>query len=275
MLSIPGFTHPVKDLFLEDALEATGFAVGRGSKWAKKGEGGGPGESGRRGACGSGGGGGSGAGDSGGASGGAWAEGYSEQTQQSLANIDESQVNTDLIEAVVAHVVNTRGQRPAGVPGSSGSGNGAGENHKDRDDANAILIFAPGVEEIGRICRQLQGSPRLRAGALVLPLHGGLPPSQQARVFQRPPKGERASICVARPQRLQLCWSPPPLCCTLFAKPSCPALPWHAGALLALCCRRPCRHGQGGGLHQRGGDLPHHRRHHLRDRHRQGQGDGL
>jgi HrpA-like RNA helicase len=27
-------------------------------------------------------------------------------------------------------------------------------------------------------------------GALVLPLHGGLPPSQQARVFDRPPRGE-------------------------------------------------------------------------------------
>lgn len=34
VLTIPGFTHPVRDLFLEDALEATGFAVGRGSKWA-------------------------------------------------------------------------------------------------------------------------------------------------------------------------------------------------------------------------------------------------
>ena len=36
-LTIPGFTHPVRDLFLEDVLEATGFAVGRGSRWAKRG----------------------------------------------------------------------------------------------------------------------------------------------------------------------------------------------------------------------------------------------
>ena len=35
-LTIPGFTHPVRDLFLEDVLEATGFAVGRGSRWAKR-----------------------------------------------------------------------------------------------------------------------------------------------------------------------------------------------------------------------------------------------
>jgi len=36
-LTIPGFTHPVRDLFLEDVLEATGFAVSRGSRWAKRG----------------------------------------------------------------------------------------------------------------------------------------------------------------------------------------------------------------------------------------------
>lgn len=60
--------------------------------------------------------------------------------------------------------------------------------------AAAILIFATGAEEINRVVRALQGSPRVRSaargGALwVLPLHGGLPPSQQARVFDRPPQG--------------------------------------------------------------------------------------
>jgi HrpA-like RNA helicase len=51
-----------------------------------------------------------------------------------------------------------------------------------------------GADEISRICRALSSSARVAAaagggGALVLPLHGGLPPSQQARVFNRPPKG--------------------------------------------------------------------------------------
>ena len=32
MLSIPGITHPVRDLYLEDALEHTNFVIGRGSK---------------------------------------------------------------------------------------------------------------------------------------------------------------------------------------------------------------------------------------------------
>ena len=33
---IPGFTHPVREFFLEDALELTGFRIGKGSKYAKK-----------------------------------------------------------------------------------------------------------------------------------------------------------------------------------------------------------------------------------------------
>lgn len=35
VITIPGFTHPVRDLFLEDVLEYTGFVVGRGGKWSK------------------------------------------------------------------------------------------------------------------------------------------------------------------------------------------------------------------------------------------------
>lgn len=32
MLSIPGLSHPVRDLYLEDVLERTRFVIGRGSK---------------------------------------------------------------------------------------------------------------------------------------------------------------------------------------------------------------------------------------------------
>ena len=35
-LTIPGFTHPVREFFLEDVFEMTGFRVGKGSRWAKK-----------------------------------------------------------------------------------------------------------------------------------------------------------------------------------------------------------------------------------------------
>ena len=33
MLSIPGLTHPVRDLHLEDVLERTRFVIGRGSRY--------------------------------------------------------------------------------------------------------------------------------------------------------------------------------------------------------------------------------------------------
>jgi hypothetical protein len=35
-MTIPGFTHPVRPFWIEDALEQTGYVVGRDSKWAKK-----------------------------------------------------------------------------------------------------------------------------------------------------------------------------------------------------------------------------------------------
>ena len=120
------------DMFLEDALEATGFLVGKTSKWAKR--------------SGSGNGGGSGGGGGakkkgGDADGGAsmLGQGYSEQTRQSLANIDEAMVNTDLIEALVAQVLGSRQrqQQPEGAGGGGKRGGGG-------DDASAILIFAPG-----------------------------------------------------------------------------------------------------------------------------------
>ncbi|KAL4527192.1 hypothetical protein Ndes2526B_g09099 [Nannochloris sp. 'desiccata'] len=170
ILSIPGFTHPVTDMFLEDALEATGFMVGKTSKWAKKLAGkkdDGDGEE-----------------ESDGAQRGVNSRSsYSSETMHSLRNIDESLVNYDLIETLVSHVA---------AKSSLGSNNNA-KNNKNNKEANAILIFAPGADEISRIVRALENSPRLAAaapgGIRALPLHGGLPPSHQTRVFERPPPG--------------------------------------------------------------------------------------
>ena len=35
LVSIPGFTHPVAEYYLEDALERTGFLIGRNSRRAR------------------------------------------------------------------------------------------------------------------------------------------------------------------------------------------------------------------------------------------------
>jgi len=53
-----------------------------------------------------------------------------------------------------------------------------------------ILIFLPGVAEIDRTLRALQGSPHLHA----LPLHASLQPAEQRRVFPAAPSGKRKVI---------------------------------------------------------------------------------
>ncbi len=62
-------------------------------------------------------------------------------------------------------------------------------------DNGAVLIFLPGELEINRVANGLKmrsssGGPRLH----VLPLHGSLPPDQQALVFAVPPYGKRKVV---------------------------------------------------------------------------------
>ena len=53
----------------------------------------------------------------------------------------------------------------------------------------SILVFLPGVGEITRLCQDLSCGGGGGGGLHVLPLHGALPASEQARVFGPPPKG--------------------------------------------------------------------------------------
>ena len=134
---------------------------------------------------------------------------------------------------------------------------------------------AAGADEISRICRTLSSSGRVAAaagggGVLVLPLHGGLPPSQQARVFNRPPKGASAAWGgEGTGQR----WDEVPSLkndqnrsCCLYASPAphrdrCRLV--RQGELVpppAAPPPLPRRHRQDCGGDQRGRDIHHHRR---------------
>jgi len=166
IISIPGFTHPVQDFFLEDVLEETGYLIGKTSKWAKtkvKNE-----EE-------------------------AVARyrdaGYSEATAKSMAVVNEFNINVDLIEALVCSVL--RGNRQAANNTKSANGTNP-KGAKPTANNNAILIFVPGAQLITKLVKKLSSSGIIRSQGLqvmVLPLHGGLPPSEQSKVFDRPPPG--------------------------------------------------------------------------------------
>jgi len=188
-VSIPGFTFPVRELFLEDILERTGFMVSKTSRWARKGNAGAKGGKGKA------------LDDS--CSGEAGA--LSEQTRRSLENIDEACVNFDLVCAAVAYMIAAEARDGPGAllagweqepetEGAKGGGSG-------RKGPGAVLVFLPGALEIFRMQRALGDSKEVAAACssarcqlVVLPLHGALPTTQQARVFERPPRGARKVV---------------------------------------------------------------------------------
>ncbi|GIL84569.1 hypothetical protein Vretifemale_13233, partial [Volvox reticuliferus] len=184
MMTIPGFTYPVREFYLEDAFELTGHVVGQSSKYARRGGGGGG--KGQR----------SGKGEAA-PSLPALSQAlpsYSQSTLRSLENVDESQVNYDLLVDLVAHIIERHKQDGAAAflsdwPQAFSSGRG------DVSGGGAILVFLPGAPEISKMQRMLLQSGKVLAAAggrgnlRVLPLHGSLSSADQSRVFARPPAG--------------------------------------------------------------------------------------
>eukprot|EP00053_Salpingoeca_punica_P017114 m.163705 g.163705 ORF g.163705 m.163705 type:complete len:1485 (-) comp17116_c0_seq1:220-4674(-) len=80
---------------------------------------------------------------------------------QAQLSQSEASINYELIAALVAHICVT-----------------------DKDEGG-ILIFLPGIAEIKRCMREVQGLPGLPCTLEVLPLHSSVSPSEQTRVFQR------------------------------------------------------------------------------------------
>ena len=184
-LEAGGRTFPVDHLFLEDAYDATGYALAPDSRAAVR-----PDRGGARG----------GAdrarlerGAGGGARGAAlvragWGDdagdapplnkhfdpaayvGYSASTLRNLARLDETVLDLDLVEEVVAHI------------------------HADRPPG-AVLVFLPGLAEITALADRLAALPDAREGHLrVLPLHSSVSAADQRRVFDRPPPGVRKIV---------------------------------------------------------------------------------
>jgi HrpA-like RNA helicase len=195
--TIPGRFFPVQDYYLEDAMDATNHLIEEGSPMARRGSG----PKFKRAAVEV-----SGRGgktytqqvmwedESAPADGDedpAWvdfmaelrAEGYRSTTITSLARVDETVINYDLIEDLLRYIVD---KEPEMV-----------ENGDDHYRENgAVLIFLPGLGEIRVLLERLSGSRYFGSGrnSLILPLHSALSSAEQQRIFERPPRGVRKII---------------------------------------------------------------------------------
>ncbi|TYZ59672.1 hypothetical protein PybrP1_011333 [[Pythium] brassicae (nom. inval.)] len=192
MLTVPGRTFPVQELFLEDVLELTEYVIddaspayipyesvqqsaqlkvsGRGGTsvsqrvyWEASSRGRTPAPAAGSGATGD---------DEG-------QNAYSERTRKMLACIDASVINYELIVELVEHVV-TKSELV---------------RLSDAQPSASILVFLPGLHEISTLLDLLSGHRLFRDEQRfsLLPLHSSLSPQDQQRIF-RQARGVRTSV---------------------------------------------------------------------------------
>ncbi|KAJ1457686.1 P-loop containing nucleoside triphosphate hydrolase protein [Pelagophyceae sp. CCMP2097] len=163
LVTIPGRAHPVRALYLEDALALTAFKVdprsdcrvnpkrrptsahtGLAQKdWAQK------------------------------------LPKHRDGVHLALSILDPAAVNYDLIASLVEQIC-------AGAAGQYVT--------EDADGSlGGILIFMPGMLEISNMTEKLKSSRGLK-NAVVYALHSGLATDEQTQVFDRPPKGTRKVV---------------------------------------------------------------------------------
>ncbi|CBN75205.1 conserved unknown protein [Ectocarpus siliculosus] len=210
VLHIPGRTFPVRDLYLEDAIAATGHRprLKRKQASATPGTTGGGGDSPAAAPSAkphekSGG----GAGRPGGLQGpNHWLQEFEEEDNNkedlpqrerergALGGLDMDRVDKDhlhykLLVSLVLYAVSPQGERELGLRGGEEEDDGG-----DRGVSGSVLVFMPGTMEIDRLCRELEHATEGGQGLFVLPLHGSLPPQRQRAVFDPPPRGKRKVV---------------------------------------------------------------------------------
>lgn len=150
VIEIQGRTHPVTQYFLEDSIELTGFVPSPESRKRKKDE---EAELGLNTA------------DADENLNKVIGNNFSQQTRTSMAALSESEVNFELIEAVLIYIKNQN------VPG-------------------AVLIFLPGWNLIFALMKHLQNSRHFSGpGFTILPCHSQIPREDQRKVFAPVPLG--------------------------------------------------------------------------------------
>ncbi|GAB7344449.1 hypothetical protein MBLNU457_2291t1 [Dothideomycetes sp. NU457] len=157
IVQVPGRTFPVQGLFLEDAIEITGYTnedsnqngaaaddddddIDPESKTSGSTQG---------------------------------LVGYSPKTVRTLANYDEYKINYNLILKLLENVA---------------------YNQQFQQFSNAILIFLPGIAEIRQLNDILTSVPSFSQGWLVYPLHSTFSSEEQQAAFKVPPPGMRKIV---------------------------------------------------------------------------------
>ncbi|KAK9844162.1 hypothetical protein WJX81_006552 [Elliptochloris bilobata] len=170
-LQIPGFTFPVKELYLEDVLQATRWTPDRGCDCLRSGGGGGSSK-------------GAAAGEAARVAQQAAAEhaglealrargGYGEPMLRAMRALDPEKLNYELAAAALRWVAAQR-------------------------DGGAVLVFMSGLMEITKLYELcLQDSTikaATRQGEWLIALHSSLSSAEQQTVFERPPDGVRKIV---------------------------------------------------------------------------------
>ena len=150
-MSIPGRAQPVQQFRLEDALEMTGHLILEESEYAAKKANDDNNNrmsktSLRR-----------------------MYPNYSKNVITSLANVDESVTNYELIGDLLEYICTLK-------------------------EDGAILVFVSGLGEIKSAMEEISKRESLSNSAVIYPLHSSLSNDEQTAIFQRPPEGKRKIV---------------------------------------------------------------------------------
>jgi ATP-dependent RNA helicase DHX29 len=161
VLQVPGRTFPVSSMYLEDAIELTGYSLDKGyqeKKYTdldddadiddvnKEGSKSGDAKNLRA---------------------------YSTQTRNTLAQIDEYQIEYELIQQLMISIAT---------------------DERFIKYSKAILVFLPGIAEIRVLNDMLLGHPMFSSNWYVYPMHSTIASEDQEAAFLVPPEGTRKIV---------------------------------------------------------------------------------
>jgi ATP-dependent RNA helicase DHX29 len=162
VLQVPGRTFPVTSMYLEDAIELTGYSLDNGYQEKKftdldddldmedvnNKEGIRSGDA-------------------------KMLRAYSARTRNTIAQIDEYQIEYELIQQLMISIAT---------------------DERFIKYSKAILVFLPGIAEIRMLNDMLLGHPMFSSGWYVYPLHSTIASEDQEAAFLVPPEGTRKIV---------------------------------------------------------------------------------